>query len=61
MGVPRNLPRSLKRSQGLGSSSKGTCLGPEEATVSDLRVGLSPQLIFYWDRNVVTEDLVTGL
>ena len=34
--------------------------GLEEAAVSDLRVGLCPQLIFYWDRNVVPADLITN-
>lgn len=48
--VVREAPRVEKQ-----ASARG--LG--EPAVADLKVDLSPPLIFYWDRNVVPEDLVT--
>lgn len=50
----------LGRYPRLGSSSQGASQGSQGGCpLSDLRAGLSPQLIFYWDRNVAPEDLVT--
>lgn len=51
----REVPRPGKQLQGR------PLWGTPEAAVSDSRVGLSSQLMFHWDRNAATEDLVTDL
>lgn len=59
-GLSSQLAQSLGTHRGLGSSSTGACQGSRGGGRFDLRVGLSPQLIFYWDRNVGPEDLITN-
>lgn len=56
-----SLNRGQPTSQASGSPSEPGVpwKGPSGPSVSDPSVGLSPQLIFYWDRNVAPAGLVT--